>query len=372
MPETIDGGGQLAKVGGRAAQRYAARMRRLLLVTMMLAACSDPLELDWTYDIGAGSVSTPLVTQGFIAFGHERGISLLEPSGVLRCNVETRGEVVSRPVTDGTLIYATCTDYTLYAFDPTCRVVWKFAARDRMKSDAWVGDGRVVVSSYDGHVYALDTKGRLAWSFPPPQAPRGGDFSYSSPAVVDGVVFVGSLDGTLYGLNATTGEQVFRFTTGAAVTSSPRVQDGVVYFGSNDGNVYALASDGVTERWRFATGGWVNSSPTLDTDSVYVGSNDRHVYALDRTSGALRWRFAARGPVIAIPALYANLVIAAGGSGDGTLYAIDKSDGALFWSHATRGKIESDPVIEGDHLYVTSTDKTLYAFKIRRTRRAEN
>ena len=56
----------------------------------------------------------------------------------------------------------------------------------------------------------------------------------SSPAVANGVVYVGSNDGNLYALNASTGAKLWSYPTGAAVASSPAVANGVVYVGSDD------------------------------------------------------------------------------------------------------------------------------------------
>ena len=67
----------------------------------------------------------------------------------------------------------------------------------------------------------------------------------SSAAVSDGIVYIGSLDGKIYALNASDGKLVWSFTTGGQVASSPAVSGGEVYVGSSDGKVYALnASDG--------------------------------------------------------------------------------------------------------------------------------
>ena len=55
----------------------------------------------------------------------------------------------------------------------------------------------------------------------------------SSPAVANGVVYVGSgMDGNVYALNATTGVKLWNYTTGSEVYSSPAVVNGVVYVGS--------------------------------------------------------------------------------------------------------------------------------------------
>ena len=68
---------------------------------------------------------------------------------------------------------------------------------------------------------------------------------WSSPAVVNGVVYIGSDDDNVYALNATSGIQLWNYTTGDQVYSSPAVVSGVVYVGSDDDNVYALnATDG--------------------------------------------------------------------------------------------------------------------------------
>src|ERR1017187_6945304 len=50
----------------------------------------------------------------------------------------------------------------------------------------------------------------------------------SSPAVVNGVVYVGSYDNNVYALNAGTGAMLWQFTTGGSVDSSPAVSNGLV------------------------------------------------------------------------------------------------------------------------------------------------
>ena len=64
----------------------------------------------------------------------------------------------------------------------------------------------------------------------------------SSPAVVDGVIHVGSWDNYVYALDAASGELRWRYETGDSVFSSPAVVDGVVYVGSWDNYVYAVST----------------------------------------------------------------------------------------------------------------------------------
>jgi outer membrane protein assembly factor BamB len=71
--------------------------------------------------------------------------------------------------------------------------------------------------------------------------------------VVDGTVYVGSADDTVYALSAADGTKQWDFGTGDAVTSSPAVVDGTVYVGSTDSNVYGLSAAEGTQRWNFRT-----------------------------------------------------------------------------------------------------------------------
>lgn len=83
--------------------------------------------------------------------------------------------------------------------------------------------------------------------------------------------------------------QPWTHTTGDGVRSSPAVVDGTVYIGSWDEKVYALDAATGTPRWTYTTGGAVYSSPAVMDGTVYIGSHDTKVYALDAATGTPRW-----------------------------------------------------------------------------------
>ena len=96
--------------------------------------------------------------------------------------------------------------------------------------------------------------------------------------MVNGVVYVGSDDGKVYALNAATGAKMWSYTTDDYVSSSPAVVNGVVYVGSGlkDGNSTPSTpppgpSCGARHQRRRL------SSPAVANGVVYVGSDDGKV-----------------------------------------------------------------------------------------------
>jgi len=102
---------------------------------------------------------------------------------------------------------------------------------------------------------------------------------------------VGSDDHNLYALNATTGAKLWNYTSRGWVESSPAVANGVIYVGSDDqlataGNVYAINAATGAKLWNFTTGGEVHSSPAVVNGLLYVGSEDGKVYAIGNAATA--------------------------------------------------------------------------------------
>jgi outer membrane protein assembly factor BamB len=80
-----------------------------------------------------------------------------------------------------------------------------------------VTDGFVYVNSgYNISCFAAST-GANIWNFPVVS------YAYSAPAVVNGRVYVGSVNGGVYSLDASSGLQVWNYSTGDSFDSSPTV-----------------------------------------------------------------------------------------------------------------------------------------------------
>jgi len=89
--------------------------------------------------------------------------------------------------------------------------------------------------SVDGLIWAIDTAtGSTEWTT---------DFvgpTHSSPAVANGVLYVGGADG-LYAFDASTGALLKKTASvGSGFDGAPAVSDGMVFTSTADGTVYAF------------------------------------------------------------------------------------------------------------------------------------
>ena len=213
----------------------------------------------------------------------------------------------------------------------------------------------------------------------------------SSPAIVDGIVYVGSNDGKLYAIDQETGHAKWTFPTEARICSSPAVYHGLVYFGSYDGNFYAVDTATGKLRWKFRNAGERRfaathlhgslpagesmpdpfdvylSSPVVFGGNVYFGSGDGNIYALDAGTGALKWKFQTGDVVHASPAIADGKLYI--GSWDSYFYALDAATGKELWRFKTgedpdthnQVGIQSSATVAGGVVYFGCRDSNLYA-----------
>jgi eukaryotic-like serine/threonine-protein kinase len=231
---------------------------------------------------------------------------------------------------------------------------WGFQAGLFIRSSPAVANGLVYVGSDDHKLYAIDAStGHVRWTH------QTGGAIRSSPAIADGFVYIGSDDNHLYALDASSGQKIWSFQTGGAIKSSPTVANGFVYIGSDDNNLYALDASTGQKVWSFQTGGAIDSSPAVANGLVYIGSADDSLYALDASTGQKVWSFQTGGAIDSSPAVANGLVYI--GSDDNNLYALDASTGQERWRFPTNGAIDSSPAIANGLVYIGSADDNLYA-----------
>jgi len=284
---------------------------------------------------GKGTGTARIPQQNTKSASSNLGITTL-PGAMFRANLQHTGEY-----DNGGLVL-------------TNTELWRFQTGGKVYSSPAVSNGVVYVGSYDYNLYAIDAvTGKELWRFQ-----TGLCEVHSSPAVSDGIIYVGSYDYNLYAIDAVTGKEKWRFETESCLDSSPAVSDGIVYVGSADGNLYAIDAVTGKEKWRFQTGDWVVSSPAVSDGIVYVGSGDGNLYAIDAVTGKELWRLETGSCVSTAPAVSDGIVYA--GSGDGNLYAINAVTGKELWRFEMGSSVISSPAVLNGITYI-GNDDLLYA-----------
>lgn len=210
------------------------------------------------------------------------------------------------------------------------------------------------------------------------------DYMGSSPTVVNGIIYIGSNDGSLYALDAETGESEWTFSDpNQQIRSSPTVTNDSVYFSTSSspehgGQTYALDSASGELNWVSEIGSESRASPTVANGTVYVpaeGTADRMggLYALDAETGSEEWSFEDSDGVTlygASPVLVDGTLYIGSGGNTGQVYAIDAGSGDQIWvSDTPDGQVRTVPAVSDGTIYVSAglgvddqpDDQTLYA-----------
>lgn len=311
----------------------------------------------------------------------------------LKWKFSAKGQILSSPAVANGVLYIGSADHRLYAIDSgTGALKWEFKTGSSVASSPAVLDGVVYFSSYDGSVYALSAvDGKLRWKFETkgerrfaakhlhgslPVAetmPDPFDVYLSSPLIWKGALYVGSGDGNVYSLNASTGSLNWKFQTGDVVHASPIISNGVLYIGSWDSYFYALDASSGKEKWRFKTGEdhdiynqvGIQSSAVVADGIVYFGCRDSKLYAVDTESGKQRWVYDNKGSwVIASPLVHGGKLYFET-SDSGMFRALDAKTGAEIFSMKFSGwPTFSSPIIAGDMFYLGSLSGKLFAIDL--------
>ncbi len=331
--------------------------------------------------------------------------SILSPNTVgnlvLDWKFTTGFQVESAPTVVNGIVYVGSDDNYLYALNAnTGALIWKYDTASPVAISPTVANGIVYVDSNYTTLVALNAStGVPIWS----QL-----LSLSaSPVVSGGVLYVAS-GSTVYALNASTGESIWESYAFDVGESSPALANGVIYVGAFDSNLYALSAGTGKVLWAYKTGDAIQNSAVVANGIVYVGAQDYFVYAVDALDGTLLWK-TGYGPVSCRPYRSCGMAVADGvlyveaafpnyttfalnartgdplwgqwniggstgpavangvlylGSDDNNVYALSVATGEVLWKYATGDYVASSPAVANGKVYVGSYDGNVYAFHL--------
>ncbi|HYK95467.1 MAG TPA: PQQ-binding-like beta-propeller repeat protein [Candidatus Dormibacteraeota bacterium] len=225
-----------------------------------------------------------------------------------------------------------------------------------------LADGLFIVGTDAGDVVALSTMdGAQAWD-----KSLGGAPISASLLLADGRIFAASEDGTLAALDAVSGAIAWKISLGAPVLHGAALSGGVLYVGATGGRFFAIDADTGHQRWNpveLGPGGV--GTPAVANGAIYVGSglltNTGAIHVLSVGDGTAQWSWETPDQRLVHPGAVTDRILYVV-SDDGNVYAVDLATHVPRWTGMTHGALGTLASLVGNALYVSSADRTVYAF----------
>lgn len=258
-------------------------------------------------------------------------------------------------------VYAADVDGALFALDAaTGGDIWRIQTDLPLSSAPGAGGGAVVAVSSNGDVVAYEAdSGEERWRARVPSA------VLAAPLVAQGTAVVRAANGRISGFDLATGQRRWIFERQVPAltlrgTSSPALGQGVAYVGYEDGMLVALRlqdglrvweqrvaePEGRTEIDRMAD---IAGEVQVGLGEVFAASYGGQVMALQAQSGQPLWARDIQS--------YAGLALTGRsllvGDATSTVWALDRNSSSALWQQdALANRFLTSPAVQGGHVVV--------------------
>lgn len=240
------------------------------------------------------------------------------------------------------------------------QLLWKFKTGGDIKSSPAINDGLVFIGSADANVYAIDLEnGHKVWEY------QTGDFVEATPCVVNGCVFVGSSDNFLYALDAKTGSLKFKYETDSQIlgaanwTRSPDGQSIWILVGSYDNILYCLDSTNGQLMWKYETDNYINGSPAVGEGIVAFGGCDAQIHTVSLTDGSEIKKIDTGSYIAASAAIFEGQIYV--GNYDNVFISADIASGKILWKYTgADAPFFSSPAVNRDVIVLGCRDNRVH------------
>ncbi len=247
--------------------------------------------------------------------------------------------LTAQPITANGVVYTLDTKSRLTAFNAeTGKRIWKVNIEKKGEDNTVIGGGIsfayntiYATNGYD-EVLAIDSQnGDIRWRKPLPSPSR------AAPTVLNGRVFISTINSRLVALNAKDGASLWEYSgisemAGLLGAASPAANNEIVIPVFSSGEITALRVENGSVAW----------SDNLSNIRSYGGGIE------------------SISDIKALPVLGNGFVIAM--SFGGKLVAIDERSGARIWQRDIGGS--QTPYVSGSHVYVLSSENQLIALNL--------
>ncbi|MEQ8848136.1 PQQ-binding-like beta-propeller repeat protein [Botrimarina sp.] len=334
----------------------------------------DEPKVLWTYEPGETAFeATPVVADGVAYLGDADGtvhaVKLADGSPVWTTAFDKTG-FLSPAAVDGGFLYAPDMDGVVHCLalaDGAER--WTFETGTETYAGPIVyrpeegrpekGKPLLLVPTEGGTLFALDAAtGEELWTFVIDAPLR------CCPTVVGGHALLAGCDGQLHAVDVATGLETGACDIGGPTGNTAAVAEGVAYFGTEGGQFFAIdASDPTSPavKWTYRDprgGQGIRTAAALSPEAVVYANQAKTVYALEPAAGKVLWTARTRSGVDASPlALGGGRVVVL--TGRGRVLLLDAESGDELWAYDAGGSFVASPAAAEGRVLVANTDGVL-------------
>lgn len=258
--------------------------------------------------------------------------------------------------------------------------VWAFPAGHMIVGEALVTDEHVYFVCDNGYLFKLDRlKGGEVWRYDLGDArasrilvhqvvTNSGDFDFDHmaprPLLVDGVIYVGSGDGSFHAIDAATGKNIWKFQGQGKIRTDASTDGLRVFFGTYDNIMYGVDRKTGKEVWHRDIHAQVTTSPVIVADKLIIGNRGGVLAALNPVTGETIWRMLFWGSSVESTATPGEGSLFYIGSSDmRRVSLIDSKDGRVLWRTDVFGWAWPRPTLTEKRLYMSASSMTPYEMR---------
>jgi eukaryotic-like serine/threonine-protein kinase len=310
-------GGGLVYFGSTDAKLYALNIK-------------DGTEV-WSFDAGDDIEAPPLLVDGVVYVGSLSGMfyALDAKTGQVVWTFETDDEIygsanwVTAPNGTDKWIILGSYDFFVYCLDAKSgKKIWAVET-DNYINGAPATDGTYTVfGGCDEQLHIVTVADGVEIA-----KVDAGSYIAGSAALVDGFAFLGHYGEALLCIDINKKEIVWEYDNNGkagAFFSTPAVNDKLVVIGSRDKLVHCVDRKTGQQKWTFQTRDDVDSSPVICQEKVVVASMDGRLYILDIKTGSQLWSFEIGADIVGCPAVAGGKIFI--GAEDGRLYVFGEAE----------------------------------------------
>ena len=331
----------------------------------------------WKLDIGKAnkySFSPAIAGTSVIVAGGDGAIARVDgATGKALWRIKAPTALSAGVGTDGNMIVVGGVKGVVHAFDMDGKLMWTNQTSSEVLSSPVVGEGIVVVRSFDNRIVGLDAKtGEKKWTVQRPSPPL--TIRNAPGMVVAGKdVIVAQPGGKLVSLILANGAPRWEIAVGESrgatelervtdIGGMPIVMDGDVCAVSYQGRVGCFDLTTGTARWTKELSS--NMGVAVDKQYVFVADDKGAMYAFARDTGTSAWKNEKLGyRNLSTPVSYGKAV--AVGDYQGYVHFLSRDDGTFLARAATDGSaVMATPVVAGSNLIFQTQNGTVAAIAV--------